>query len=244
MSVSNRIRSCVSSYVAFPRAKSYESVHQFVTFPPILKKNKVRILDYFLFMFQMFTNSDKKHVKRVLERLGIEEECFDRIVCFETLNPQLFDKKEETSTLPRPPVTPEVILKPSIAAVETAIRLAGSDARRTVWSPNASASLSYFSFYFSLLFTIVIAVPFQLFLDDSERNVAAGKAVGLCTALVIKQPPHVYLFDKILIAKPLYCQCQLIQLIKFFEFTDYPQHWNSIHAISLSSKLLTMLLLK
>jgi FMN phosphatase YigB (HAD superfamily) len=28
----------------------------------------------------------------------------------------------------------------------------------------------------------------QLFLDDSERNIAAGKALGLRTALVIIQP--------------------------------------------------------
>lgn len=107
----------------------------------------------------MFTNSDRKHVKRVLERLGIEEECFHRIVCFETLNPHLFDNnnnnnKEEPSTQPQPP---EVILKPSITAVETAVRLAGFDPRRT------------------------------LFLDDSESNIAAGKAVGLRTALVGKR---------------------------------------------------------
>ncbi|KAG1342510.1 hypothetical protein COCNU_05G007390 [Cocos nucifera] len=105
----------------------------------------------------MFTNSDRKHVKRVLGRLGIEEECFDRIVCFETLNFHLFDKKEEPSTLPWPPATPEVILKPSIDAVETAVRLAGFDPCRT------------------------------LFLDDSERNIASGKAVGLRTALVGKR---------------------------------------------------------
>ncbi|ONK59656.1 uncharacterized protein A4U43_C08F8930 [Asparagus officinalis] len=96
----------------------------------------------------MFTNSDRKHAKKVLEKLGIEEEIFECIICFETLNPHLF-KTNNSST--------EVILKPSLSAVEVAIRLAGSDPHHT------------------------------LFLDDSERNIAAGKALGLRTVLVGKR---------------------------------------------------------
>ncbi|KAJ6803792.1 suppressor of disruption of TFIIS [Iris pallida] len=96
----------------------------------------------------IFTNSDMKHAKRVLERLGIEEECFELIICFETLNPHLFLGKKASS---------QVILKPSVRAIEAAVRLAGYEPHRT------------------------------LFLDDSERNIAAGKAVGLRTALVGKR---------------------------------------------------------
>ncbi|KAH0467388.1 hypothetical protein IEQ34_004626 [Dendrobium chrysotoxum] len=100
---------------------------------------------------QIFTNSDRKHASRVLERLCIEEECFQKIICFETLNPQLFENKPTSAAARQPPT---VVLKPFIAAVEAAIDIAGFEPHRT------------------------------LFLDDSEKNIAAGKAVGLRTALV------------------------------------------------------------
>uniref|UniRef100_A0A453H5F2 Pyrimidine 5'-nucleotidase n=1 Tax=Aegilops tauschii subsp. strangulata TaxID=200361 RepID=A0A453H5F2_AEGTS len=38
----------------------------------------------------LFTNSDRAHMKRALERLGVDEACFDGVVCFETMNPHLF----------------------------------------------------------------------------------------------------------------------------------------------------------
>lgn len=34
---------------------------------------------------QIFSNGDEAHVAEVLSRLGLED-CFDDIVCFETLN--------------------------------------------------------------------------------------------------------------------------------------------------------------
>ncbi|KAK8958572.1 hypothetical protein KSP40_PGU015756 [Platanthera guangdongensis] len=99
----------------------------------------------------MFTNSDRKHVSRVLERLGIEEECFDGIICFETLNSVLYEPRPEPATLRQPPT---VVLKPFIAAFEAAIAIAAFEPHRT------------------------------LFLDDSEKNIRAGKIAGLHTALV------------------------------------------------------------
>ncbi|MQL96423.1 hypothetical protein Taro_029099 [Colocasia esculenta] len=89
----------------------------------------------------IFTNSDREHARKVLTRLGLDG-CFDGVICFEALNP-------DVSAAP-------ILLKPSPLAFEAAIRLAGIDPRRT------------------------------LFLDDSERNIAAGKALGLRTALVGK----------------------------------------------------------
>ncbi|URD99217.1 Haloacid dehalogenase-like hydrolase family protein [Musa troglodytarum] len=74
----------------------------------------------------LFTNSDRQHAKRALQRLGIEEECFHRIICFETMNPHLFGDEREASK------TPEVVLKPSAKAMETAVRLAGFPPHRTV----------------------------------------------------------------------------------------------------------------
>ncbi|KAK7343587.1 hypothetical protein VNO77_12430 [Canavalia gladiata] len=95
----------------------------------------------------IFTNSDRIHALRVLDRLGIKD-CFEQILCFETMNPNL-----PNST--RPDEFP-VLLKPSLDAVKIALHAANVDPRRT------------------------------LFLDDSTRNVAAGKEVGLHTVLVGK----------------------------------------------------------
>ncbi|XAR54661.1 Pyridoxal phosphatase [Bertholletia excelsa] len=95
----------------------------------------------------IFTNSDWNHATTVLDRLGIRD-CFEQIICFETLNPNLPRSS-------RPDEFP-VVLKPSLDAIRIAIDVAELDPRRT------------------------------LFLDDSVRNVAAGKALGLTTALVGK----------------------------------------------------------
>lgn len=37
---------------------------------------------------QVFTNADKAHVEKVLGKLGLED-CFEGVICFETLNPPL-----------------------------------------------------------------------------------------------------------------------------------------------------------
>eukprot|EP00252_Welwitschia_mirabilis_P019756 TRINITY_DN4667_c0_g1_i1.p1 TRINITY_DN4667_c0_g1~~TRINITY_DN4667_c0_g1_i1.p1 ORF type:complete len:220 (+),score=8.83 TRINITY_DN4667_c0_g1_i1:134-793(+) len=92
----------------------------------------------------IFTNGDKVHAAKVLKRLGLED-CFEGIICFETLNPPPSDPKQKR---------PLVVCKPSIEAIETAIRLANADPSKTV------------------------------FFDDSARNIAAGKRAGLNTVLV------------------------------------------------------------
>lgn len=95
----------------------------------------------------IFTNSDRNHAIKVLERLGLQD-CFEQIICFETINPNL----PESSRLDEFPV----ILKPSVDAIKIAVGVANVDPCRT------------------------------LFLDDNDRNIAAGKAMGLCTALIGK----------------------------------------------------------
>lgn len=40
---------------------------------------------------QIFSNGNEAHVAKVLSRLGLED-CFDDIICFETLNPIHKDK--------------------------------------------------------------------------------------------------------------------------------------------------------
>ena len=84
---------------------------------------------------QIFTNSDKVHAAKVLNRLGLED-CFEGIICFETLNPPSHITENNInwhmlavdSTIPKTPV----ICKPSKVAIEQALHLANADPQRTV----------------------------------------------------------------------------------------------------------------
>ncbi|KAF6167286.1 hypothetical protein GIB67_043147 [Kingdonia uniflora] len=72
----------------------------------------------------IFTNSDRVHAIKVLERLGLRD-CFDQIICFETINPNL-------SKPCRPDEFP-VVLKPSMDAITIAIDVADVDPRCTLF---------------------------------------------------------------------------------------------------------------
>ncbi|KAH9324770.1 hypothetical protein KI387_004948, partial [Taxus chinensis] len=103
----------------------------------------------------IFTNGDKVHVSIVLSRLGLED-CFEDVICFETLNPHLETADNRNgwdtpiSVIPNSPI----ICKPSKEATERALSLAKADPQRTI------------------------------FFDDSPRNIAEGKQAGLHTVLV------------------------------------------------------------
>ncbi|ESQ51802.1 hypothetical protein EUTSA_v10017107mg [Eutrema salsugineum] len=75
----------------------------------------------------IFTNSDRDHAMKVLEKLGLED-CFEEMICFETMNPNLFGSKTT-----RPDEHP-VVLKPSLTAMDICIRVANIDPRRTIFS--------------------------------------------------------------------------------------------------------------
>lgn len=93
---------------------------------------------------KIFTNGDKAHAAKVLKRLGIED-CFEGIICFETLNPdsvafatdntsKIFDiedyftKINPTGELPKTPI----LCKPSIDAMEHALKISNINPQRTV----------------------------------------------------------------------------------------------------------------
>ncbi|XP_051127072.1 uncharacterized protein LOC127248656 [Andrographis paniculata] len=71
----------------------------------------------------IFTNSDRIHAMKALDRLGIRD-CFEQIICFETMNPHLKNS--------RPDEFP-VVLKPSLQAMKIAIDAAEIDPRRTLF---------------------------------------------------------------------------------------------------------------
>ncbi|KAF5940845.1 hypothetical protein HYC85_022012 [Camellia sinensis] len=133
----------------------------------------------------IFTNADRVHAAKVLSKLGLED-CFEGIICFETLNPihknttsddeddiefvgstlsptttncdQIFDIVEHFSQPNPGSVLPKtpIVCKPSEHAIERALKIANINPQRT------------------------------LFFEDSVRNVQSGKRVGLDTVLVGK----------------------------------------------------------
>ncbi|KAF8102428.1 hypothetical protein N665_0198s0132 [Sinapis alba] len=118
----------------------------------------------------VFTNADKAHAAKIIGRLGLED-CFERIISFETLNPntntespaaattgtrEIFDISSYTANADpsiQLPMTP-VICKPSEGAFEHVFKMTNINPHKT------------------------------LFFDDSIRNIQTGKRVGLHTVWV------------------------------------------------------------
>ncbi|CAN4092977.1 unnamed protein product [Withania somnifera] len=72
----------------------------------------------------IFTNSDRVHAMKALDRLGIKD-CFEQIICFETMNFNLY-KATRSEEIP-------VILKPSLEAMNIAIEAAQVNPSRTLF---------------------------------------------------------------------------------------------------------------
>ena len=73
---------------------------------------------------QIFTNGDKVHAVRALKRLGLED-CFEGIICFETLNPPT--EQDDIGSGRR-----GILCKPSVESMEAVIEIAKLDAKRTI----------------------------------------------------------------------------------------------------------------
>uniref|UniRef100_A0A9I9CVW1 Suppressor of disruption of TFIIS-like n=1 Tax=Cucumis melo TaxID=3656 RepID=A0A9I9CVW1_CUCME len=119
----------------------------------------------------IFTNADKIHAVKVLKKLGLED-CFQGIICFETLNPTNKNFVDEMNPIPSDseifdiighflhpnpgtelPKTP-IICKPSEAAIERALKIAGLNPQRTVREREPS--------YSSLIAQFTVPIPSQL----------------------------------------------------------------------------------
>ncbi|KAK1354433.1 Suppressor of disruption of TFIIS [Heracleum sosnowskyi] len=103
----------------------------------------------------IFTNADEAHASQVLTRLGLED-CFEGVICFETLNPPLVDNivDENKDTAAENIKSFTILCKPTLEAMEAAIEIANADPMKTI------------------------------FFDDSPRNIVSGKAAGLHTVIV------------------------------------------------------------
>lgn len=134
----------------------------------------------------IFTNADKVHALKALSRLGLED-CFEGILCFETLNP---------------------IHKSTPSDDEDDIEFLGSATSSNTAANNGSTEIFDIIAHFAqpkpgslLPKTPIVCKPSEiaieralkianinphrtLFFEDSVRNIQAGKRVGLDTVLV------------------------------------------------------------
>eukprot|EP00252_Welwitschia_mirabilis_P024303 TRINITY_DN7168_c0_g1_i1.p1 TRINITY_DN7168_c0_g1~~TRINITY_DN7168_c0_g1_i1.p1 ORF type:complete len:213 (-),score=50.47 TRINITY_DN7168_c0_g1_i1:469-1107(-) len=95
----------------------------------------------------VFTNSDRVHAAKALNRLGLED-CFEGIICFETLNPPV-DAKQNDRVIPTSVCNGmefsdnetcneasesnhAILCKPSVKAIEVALKIANVDPKTTV----------------------------------------------------------------------------------------------------------------
>ncbi|MFQ6658820.1 hypothetical protein Gotur_027921 [Gossypium turneri] len=80
----------------------------------------------------IFTNADKAHALQVLKRLALED-CFEGIICFETLN---------HPPLQPPALKSPILCKPSLEAFEAAIRVANLDPKKTIFFDDSARNIA------------------------------------------------------------------------------------------------------
>lgn len=164
----------------------YDDCHGFVhgTLPyDILKPDPVlrHLLQSLPIRKCIFTNADKAHAARALARLGLED-CFDGIVCFETLNPT--DKSTASPDEKDSNLT--CLQTRSVSRDEASLIGACSDGvNADVMLPKTPVVCKPFEEAFEQAFKILNINPQRtVFFDDSVRNLQTGKQLGLHTVLV------------------------------------------------------------
>ncbi|XP_048226154.1 uncharacterized protein LOC8260245 [Ricinus communis] len=141
----------------------------------------------------IFTNADKVHALKVLAKLGLED-CFEGIICFETLNPThkstISDDEDDIEFIGSVPAATATTTNGSSTAASNGPQI--FDIIGHFAQPNPSSILPK---------TPIICKPSEtaieraleianinpqrtLFFEDSVRNIQAGKRVGLYTVLV------------------------------------------------------------
>ncbi|XWS43732.1 hypothetical protein CRYUN_Cryun16bG0128900 [Craigia yunnanensis] len=132
----------------------------------------------------IFTNADKVHAAKALSKLGLED-CFEGVICFETLNPThkntVSDDEDDIELLGTAAAVSDIPSSPEIFDIigHFAQRKPGATLPKTtiVCKPQESAIER-------ALKIAKINPQRTLFFDDSVRNIQAGKRVGLHTVLV------------------------------------------------------------
>ncbi|KQK15039.1 uncharacterized protein C24B11.05 [Brachypodium distachyon] len=82
----------------------------------------------------IFTNSDRAHAARVLEKMGLEG-CFEGIICFETLNPSAAGPAACDEAA-------RVLCKPSLESMEAVVEIAKLDPKKTVFFDDSARNIA------------------------------------------------------------------------------------------------------
>ncbi|XP_059430305.1 uncharacterized protein C24B11.05 [Corylus avellana] len=131
----------------------------------------------------IFTNADKAHAARVLSKLGLED-CFEGIICFETLN----SNNKEGNVVPTEEDDAELgDTRPSTISSTEAFDIDEymSQPKASLVLPKTPVVCKPFEDAYEEVFKIANINPQRtLFFDDSIRNIQTGKRVGLHTVLV------------------------------------------------------------
>ncbi|KVI03433.1 HAD-like domain-containing protein [Cynara cardunculus var. scolymus] len=144
------------------RALGYEfdndAFHGFVhgTLPYHLLKPDLVLRNLLLSMPQrkiIFTNADQAHAAQVLRRMCLED-CFQGVICFETLNTDQQPNLVENHHARIISSPTRIVCKPALESFQTATIIANLDPKKTI------------------------------FFDDSVRNIATAKAAGFHTVIV------------------------------------------------------------
>ncbi|CAA2964312.1 suppressor of disruption of TFIIS-like [Olea europaea subsp. europaea] len=135
----------------------------------------------------IFTNADEVHAIKALQKLGLED-CFEGIICFETLNPThkgtVSDDEDDieflgSTQLSRPLSTSRKIFDIIGHFSQPNAESTGLPKTPIVCKPSESA--------IEKALKIANIDPHRtLFFEDSVRNIQAGKRIGLDTVLVGK----------------------------------------------------------
>ncbi|KAL1558699.1 hypothetical protein AAHA92_09131 [Salvia divinorum] len=87
----------------------------------------------------IFSNGNDAHVAEVLSRLGLED-CFESIICFETLNPSKTSEQPENSDATELPKTP-ILCKPLENSFVQAFKIAGINPHKTLFFDDSIRNL-------------------------------------------------------------------------------------------------------
>ncbi|XP_016485884.2 uncharacterized protein C24B11.05 [Nicotiana tabacum] len=87
----------------------------------------------------IFSNANEAHVAKVLSRLGLED-CFDDIICFETLNPTRNSSVAQDNVNGESPRT-LVVCKPFEEAYEQAFKIANINPQKTLFFDDSVRNL-------------------------------------------------------------------------------------------------------
>ncbi|XP_024440621.1 uncharacterized protein C24B11.05 isoform X3 [Populus trichocarpa] len=133
----------------------------------------------------IFTNADKAHAAEVLKRMGLED-CFEGVICYETLNPPLenannMDALDNDAVIaggePEPSDFDGTAATGSKKILKNALDNGFSSKSRILCKPSLEA--------IEAAIQIANVDPKKtIFFDDSARNIASGKAAGLRTVIV------------------------------------------------------------